>query len=248
MDIFDLITPVWIWFVLIAIVNAYKSMKQISEFYYPQKKVIAEIGNVKLRKPHLRKLHDVLGDYVFENKAIKLSFLQRLMIIFNDIKVKRVVYEELVIVEAFILNEGLNSETNYEQASLEWDQNQTAITFKHLNSIIDGYAKSVNTQFTQIEMMYFYHLVLCDTLKRFKLNENESFVFLRLNKMIFKDIDKVKFKDVNIESLANAFIDTAPFNKARLKYTSSMSLKVVFFLHPAFNNNVNIKKFKAQIS
>lgn len=229
-----------LWGFLFSFVGNFKAAGVITTYYGHNSKALDTIRKLPISVDGVNCLRDSLSLLIKTSIKHNLNLAERLIMIFHPVLIRRVITEQLVVLNYFL-------ELNHEGvAGIPWKPNQVLMFLNTLNGVIKKYEKVEGVQFSQVERIYVQYKVLLAIGKRYQLNDTEVFTIRTIYKELFLGVDKCILNGLVIEKLATETINQSAYDKFMIKYATMFGLKILFLYRPEFNTYGTIKKLKSQ--
>ena len=215
----------------------------VSDCYYPDKSQLNAIRSGKIGPKEFgavrSEMADVLG-IILPDKQKKLGWFRSILVNIYAPLFVRIGVEQDMIVRWFIDPACAN------RTGLRFRPAPVSALINAAMELIEAQVEYLdNGTLTKLEVLYFTHQLLLTMGKKIGVNELETIIIDPILKEMFKGIDAGKIPKKELESIANIFIKkTRERDKIKkLRYSVSLGLKSICFLHPKLSNLNQVKNF-----
>lgn len=240
MDIIQYFSIGVLWLLLIMFWYNFKAAGFVTKYYAHSPASIKSIHTALASTKDLNKLRASLKGLA-SDKTVRydLTFLERVIKTFSAVTVKRVVIEQVVI-----LNFYFDIRHDY-VSKFSWNRIQIETFLKSLNLSIKNYEEKSGVKIAQLDRIYLQHQILLNIAKRYKLSTLEIYVLRPIYKDLFRGVDLNIAPIGLVESLATETIDRSGYKELRIRYATMFALKMLFLYQPSLNAYLTTQQLKS---
>ena len=205
---------------------------------YGQQKmsIFRQANSFILKRTKVFEVRKALLDYIGINvpdEEIKPSKLESAIFLIHGTAFGTLWLEQTMLIDWFLFPQ------DYAKSKIKFRDQQVKLTLQIFHSDIEQIYKGNN----YMELLYHMYLLIQELAKRLKISSVQSYILDPVYKEMFKKVDKSNINYKGIRELAEKYGIKDPVRFDRRTYEVSMLIKTLYFLHPQFSQNKQVKSF-----